>query len=105
MNTPKRSNEIKVRLNDQELAKLNRDVRKAGVSREAYLRMLIKKIQPKELPTGDFFDILKNLRQINHNMNQIAVKANSIGFVDAAEYWKNVRWLQTEVGRIMEALY
>ena len=100
-----RRNKIDLRLSDQELARLNRDVKKAGMSREAYLRQLIKQIQPKELPSADYTEILKNLRQIGNNMNQIAAKANAAGIVDAAEYWKAVRWLEKEIGRIMEVLY
>ena len=100
-----RKNKIDLRLSDRELERLNRDVKKAGMSREAYLRQLIKKIQPKELPSADYTDILKNLRQIGNNMNQIAAKANATGVVDAAEYWKAVRWLEKEIGKIIEVLY
>ena len=100
-----RRNKIDLRLSDRELERLNRDVKKTGMSREAYLRQLIKKIQPKELPSADYTDILKNLRQIGNNMNQIAVKANAAGFIDAAEYWKMVRWLEREIGKIMEVIY
>ena len=100
-----RRNKIDLRLSDRELERLNRDVKKAGMSREAYLRQLIKKIQPKELPSADYTDILKNLRQIGNNMNQIAVKANAAGVIDAAEYWKTVRWLEREIGKIMEVIY
>ena len=100
-----RRNKIDLRLSDRELERLNRDVKKAGMSREAYLRQLIKKIQPKELPSADYTDILKNLRQIGNNMNQIAVKANAAGIIDAAEYWKTVRWLEREIGKIMEVIY
>lgn len=100
-----RKNKIDLRLSDRELERLNRNVKKAGMSREAYLRQLIKKIQPKELPSADYTDILKNLRQIGNNMNQIAVKANAAGIIDAAEYWKMVRWLEREIGKIMEVIY
>ena len=40
------------------------------------------------------------MRQINMNINQIAAKANSIGFIDTAEYWKNVEWLQREISEL-----
>ena len=48
---------------------------------------------------------LKNLQQINNNMNQIAVKANAKGFVDTASYWQNVRWLQEIISKLMEVIY
>ena len=101
----RRQNKIDVRLDDKELDLLNRNTARSGTSREAYLRMLIKNVQPKELPPVEYAEALRNLRQISHNMNQIAVKANSIGFIDTAKYWENVRWLQQAVGKMMEVMY
>ena len=96
---------IDLRLTESEAAALNRDVKKAGVSREAYLRSLIRKMPLKEKPPVYVIDILKNLQQINNNMNQIAVKANAKGFVDTASYWENVRWLKETVRKLMEVMY
>ena len=101
----KRKIEIKLRLDEKEAAALNRDVKKAGVSREAYLRSLIRKMPLKEKPAKDVTDILRNLQQINNNMNQIAVKANAKGFVDTASYWENVGWLQDTVSKLLEVMY
>ncbi len=101
----RRTIKIDLRLTESEAVALNRDVKKAGVSREAYLRSLIRKMPLKEKPPKDVIDILKNLQQINNNMNQIAVKANAKGFVDAASYWENVRWLKDTVSKLMEVMY
>ena len=101
----RRTVKIDLRLTESEAAVLNRDVKKAGVSREAYLRSLIRKMPLKEKPPVDVIDILKNLQQINNNMNQLAVKANAKGFVDTASYWENVRWLKDTVSKLMEVMY
>ena len=101
----RRTIKIDLRLSEEEAAVLNRDVKKAGVSREAYLRALIRKMPLKEKPPMDVIDILRNLQQINNNMNQIAVKANAKGFVDTASYWENVRWLKETVIKLMEVMY
>ena len=101
----RRTVKIDLRLTESEAAALNRDVKKAGVSREAYLRSLIRKMPLKEKPPMDVVDILKNLQQINNNINQIAVKANAKGFVDTASYWENVRWLKDTVRILMEVMY
>ena len=101
----RRTVKIDLRLTESEAATLNRDVEKAGVSREAYLRSLIRKMPLKEKPPMDVVDILKNLQQINNNINQIAVKANAKGFVDTASYWENVRWLKETVITLMEVMY
>ena len=101
----RRTIKIDLRLSESEAAALNRDVKKAGVSREAYLRSLIRKMPLKEKPSADVVNILKSLQQINNNMNQIAVKANSSGFVDTASYWQNIHWLQETVSKLMEVIY
>lgn len=101
----RRTIKIDLRLTESEAAALNRDVKKAGVSREAYLRSLIRKMPLKEKPPMNVVDILKNLQQINNNINQIAVKANAKGFVDTASYWENVRWLKDTVRKLMEVMY
>ena len=101
----KRVVKIDLRLSKEEAAELNDMVERSGLSREAYLRALIKDRPIKECPPIDFFETLKALRQINNNLNQIAVKANSIGFVDAYEYRKNVKWLQSVIGELMREMY
>ena len=101
----RRTVKIDLRLTESEAAALNRDVQKAGVSREAYLRSLIRSMPLQEKPPKDVIDILRSLQQISNNMNQIAVKANAKGFVDTASYWENVRWLRETVSRLMEVIF
>lgn len=48
---------------------------------------------------------MKNLRQINNNMNQVAAKANAMNFIDTAKYWANVSELQRTIGSLMEEMY
>ena len=96
---------IDLRLNEEEAEELNRDVEKSGLSREAYLRALIRNRPLKERPPVELGAVLRSLQQINNNMNQIAVKANAKGFVDTASYWENVRWLKETVIKLMEVMY
>lgn len=97
--------EIKVRLSESETALLNNDVKKSGLSREAYLRSLIRKMPLKERPQIELTDVLHSLRKIGSNLNQIAMVANTKGFVDTTAYWENVRWLQEAVGQIIRGMY
>ena len=101
----KRNKEVMIWLTEEELTALKSKVDKTGLSMQSYLRHLIASVQPKEKPTADFFEALKILRQISNNLNQIAAKANSIGFIDTVEYRKNVNWLQTEIGNLMRGMY
>lgn len=96
---------IDLRLNEHEAETLNRDVEKSGLSREAYLRALVMSRPLKERPSMDLVSVLKCLQQISNNMNQIAMKANSMNFVDTAAYWENVDSLEDVKGKLLEVMY
>lgn len=97
----RRNKQIIIRLTDNEYKRLKRNVEKTGLTMQAYFQMLMKNIQPVERPSMDLLEVLKNLQQINNNMNQVAVKANAKGFVDTAAYWENVNWLQETVSQLI----
>ena len=67
---------------------LNSD--KAGLSEAEYIREILVGYKLKEKPDDRFYDNLKVIRSIANNMNQIAKKANSLGFVDELAYKRNV---------------
>ena len=98
----KRNKEVLLWLTEKERDDLRANADKCGLSIQAYLRKLINGIQPKELPQADYFEALKLLRQISINMNQVALKANKIGFINAEEYWENSRRLQEAIGELKQ---
>lgn len=63
---------------------------KAGLSEAEYIREILVGYKLKEKPDDRFYDNLKVIRSIANNMNQIAKKANSLGFVDELAYKRNV---------------
>ena len=69
------------------------------------MRQSAQNVPMKEMPPLEFHEILKNLRQINNNMNQIAMKANATGFIDAKVYRENNSQLQEQIGVIIRGLY
>ena len=101
----KRNREVRVRLSEDELAVLNRDTEKSGWSREKYMRALIAHSPIKSKPSMDLVSVLRNLQQINNNMNQIALKANTLNFVDTAAYWENIESLEELKGQLLEVMY
>ena len=66
-----RNNEIKIRLNDDELSFLNDKVIKSGYSRERYIRSLISGIVPKEKPPLEYHKLINEFNHIGVNLNQL----------------------------------
>lgn len=66
-----RNNEIKIRLNDDELSLLNDKVIKSGYSRERYIRSLISGIVPRENPPLEYHKLINEFNHIGVNLNQL----------------------------------
>lgn len=101
----RRNIKIDLRLNEQEMERLRRDVTRSGCSREKYLRALIEHSVIKEMPSMDLVAVLRNLQQINNNINQIGLVANAKGFIDTVAYWENVDWLKKTIHELLEVMY
>lgn len=100
----KRTNEIKIRLNDCELKHVNSLAKDSGLSREQYTRMLYQKVIPRPLPTEELLDLISQLRRIGNNMNQIAFVANSTKNIDKDMYVENYHHLLNEILNIKEMM-
>lgn len=89
-------------LSPQEAAELKRKAELAGISETAVIRLLIRGYEPREKPDGRFYEAMRNLSAIGNNINQLAAKANTLGFVDAPQLKKEAeRWhkFQADVER------
>ena len=47
------------------------------------IRILIRGYEPKEKPDARFYEVMRQLSTIGNNINQLASKANALGFIDA----------------------
>ena len=101
----KRNCSLPLRLTKKEMEDLRTKAERAGVNIQTYFLWMLYNHPIKEAPPIEYKEVLKNLRQINNNLNQIAVKANSMNFIDTSAYWKNVEDLQRTVGKMMEEMY
>lgn len=85
-----------------EAQELQKKAKKACLSEAGLIRLLIKGYEPKEKPDDRFYDVMRELSAIGNNINQLAAKANTLGFVDApmlkkeAEKWNK---FQSEIER------
>ena len=92
-----RSIRTQVWLNEKEDILLTANAKKAGLSRESYLRILINGYIPKSLPPLDYHAMIQELHSIGVNMNQIAAQANSTGHIDKTVF-------QYEANRLRRAV-
>ena len=66
---------------------------KACLSESQLIRMLLRGYRPKGKPDDRFYEAMRQLSSIANNINQLAAKAHSLGFVDAQKLDEEViRW-------------
>ena len=80
-------------LSPKDAEELKRKAELAGLTETAVVRLLIRGYEPREKPDGRFYEAMRNLSAIGNNINQLAIKANALGFVDS-QMLKNeaLRW-------------
>lgn len=73
-------------LNREEASILKKKAKKAGLTEADFVRCLVMNVVIKEKPDERFYDVIKELRAIGNNLNQIAYKANATGNIDSHYY-------------------
>ena len=98
-----RKNEIKIRLTDAELARLDGMVSRTNYSREGFIRHMLEGYQITEAPNLDMRALINHLTRIGTNLNMLTSRAFVNHFVDepalrkeAAELWE----LRDDIRRI-----
>ncbi len=82
-----------VRFSRDEAQDLQKKAKKACLSEAGLIRLLLRVCEPREKPDERFYDVMRELSSIGNNINQLAVKANTLGFVDAPQLKKEAeRW-------------
>ena len=69
--------EICLRLDEKEKERLERDAKRCGLTRTAYLRRLIAGQQVRERPAEEIRQLRAEIHQIGNNINQIARSVNT----------------------------
>lgn len=82
-----------VRFSRDEAQDLQKKAKKACLSEAGLIRLLLRGYEPREKPDERFYDVMRELSSIGNNINQLLVKANALGFVDAPQLKKEAeRW-------------
>ena len=102
----KRKHFVSLRLDDREYNKLKEWSAATNRTMSDYLRELLEDNQPIEFPPIEYQEVLRELRKIGINLNQLASKAHSLGFVDEREYkadsdrlWRVVAELSSQMSK------
>ena len=77
-------------LNASEDRDLKRKSEKACLSEASLLRLLIKGYEPREKPDDRFYDMMKEMRRMGGNLNQMLIKAHKFGIADTAQLKKEL---------------
>ena len=64
----KRNIEIKIRLSKDEMQRLDKCVKKTTLSREGYVRNLIRGYEPQPEPPKEYYDLVRSLRKIDDEL-------------------------------------
>ncbi len=89
----KRSIDKHIWFSRDEAQDLQRKAKKCCLTEGAVVRLLVKGYEPKEKPDERFYDAMRELASIGNNINQLAAKANSLGFIDTPQLAKEAeRW-------------
>ena len=69
-------------LSPQDVRELKRKAKLCGITETAVIRILLRGYEPKEKPDARFYEAMRQLSAIGNNINQLALKANTLGFID-----------------------
>lgn len=83
-----RTHEIKVRLNDQELAHLDAMVAKTVQSREGFIRQILAGYQLVEAPSEDVRELVWQITRLGTNINVMFRNMTIKGFVSQDQFLK-----------------
>ena len=100
----KRNIQINFRVDAEEQELIKTKAKRCGLSIAKYLRFLIHDCIPKEQPPADYKVLIRELHAIGNNMNQIAARANTTGYIAQEAYAENVKKLNAAVLEIQKAV-
>ena len=84
----KRTIEMKVRFTREEMDALTEKTRQSGLSREGYCRRTLNGSVVKETPPADVPLLIREVRRVGYNIDQLLKRANSIGLLDVPQLRK-----------------
>jgi hypothetical protein len=91
-------------MNEAEFVKFDQLAREAGIPKEVYIRNLLNGLLLKPAPKEELVEVIRQLRRIGNNINQLSAAANRNGHMDTPLYKENYIELQNEITEIKELI-
>ena len=101
----KRTHRVEVAMYDQEYEKFLDSVHACGLTKRAYLLLLINNRIPQPLPSDDFQEVIRQLRMIGNNLNQMTMIAHKTGSIDIMKFKQAMTSLNEAIIEIREQVY
>ena len=79
---------MKIRFTKGELDTLTKKARKSGFSREGFSRRILNGAVVKEAPPAEVPMLIREVRRVGCNIDQLLKRANSIGLLDVPQLRK-----------------
>lgn len=79
----KRNYGVLIRFTQEERDKLTEKAKKTRLSREHFCRDILNGAEVKEAPPVEYYELLREVRRIGYNINQLLKIANARGLMDA----------------------
>ena len=99
-----RPHSFHLRLSDEEYERLQREAKMAGLKPQTYIHKVLKGHQIVERAPMDLIDTVRKLTRINNNLNQLAMQAHSLNFIDTKAYWESVEMTKDAIRKVMEEI-
>lgn len=84
----KRNCRVEIYFTQNELETLTEKVRKAGLSREQFCRCVLDGAEVKEAPSADVPILIREMRRVGYNIEQLLRIANTRGLLDVPQLRK-----------------
>lgn len=73
---------VKLRMSQKEADDLNKKVALTGLTKSAFIRILIAGYIPKPKPDKEFYVLLRKLYAVCNDIDQLTAKAHTLNFID-----------------------
>lgn len=103
--TMTRNIRFELRLTKNELSELAQKARKAGLTKADFVRKAINNKEVKEAPHADVPMLIREMRRVGYNIDQILKRINSGNIIDLPQFRKDMEDLRNVTRMVVEEHY